>query len=103
MNAVASPVLREAALATGGVYLSICEPDWSMIAESLATACATWRGFYLPNSAAPNGFDVYVDDVAQTSGWSYDGTANAIVFDDASRPADGALVRAEYYVGDVCE
>jgi hypothetical protein len=49
----------------------------------------------------PNGIDVYVDDVPQASGWSYDRAANAIVFDDASRPPDGAVVRAEYYLG--CE
>ena len=103
LRAAASPLLKEATVATGGVFLSICDPDWSTTAEAIATACAAWRGYYLPNSAASNGFDVYVDDVLQPSGWSYDRAANAIVFDNASRPPDGAVVRAEYYVGDVCE
>jgi hypothetical protein len=102
-SADASPILEEAASASGGVFLSVCDPDWAHTAEALVAACLTWRGFYFPKPIGPNGIDVYVDDVAQPSGWSYDRTANAIVFDDASRPASGAVVRAEYYVGEACE
>jgi hypothetical protein len=98
-----SPVLEEAVSATGGLFQSVCDPDWAHMGEALAEACMTWRGFYFPRPVGPNGMDVYVDDVLQVSGWSYDRAAYAIVFDDAARPADGAVVRAEYYLGDDCE
>jgi hypothetical protein len=103
LTVVPSPVLEGAARATGGVFLSICDPDWAHTGATLAKECAKWPGFVFPGLVGPAGIDVYVDDVVQTSGWSYDRASNAIVFEDASRPPDGAVVRAEYYAGDVCE
>jgi len=85
-TALPSPVLQEATERTGGLYLSICDTDWTKNVSSLVAAFHSYTtGFVsldFPEYPAPESIDVYVDDVEMLTGWHYDLVSNALVFDD---------------------
>jgi hypothetical protein len=95
--------LYDATVASGGVFLSICEKDWTATAAALASACMTFTGFHFGEDPAPPSIHVYVDGAEVLTGWSYDATADALVFDDASYPPAGAELRADYVLAEICE
>jgi hypothetical protein len=91
--ATLSPMFYEAAEATGGVYLSICEPDWTDHARQLAWNAAGPSPYTLQGSPAPATIAVRIDGVA-TDAWQYDASGPAIRLD--AHPGTGATVEVDY-------
>ncbi|WP_235685669.1 MULTISPECIES: choice-of-anchor D domain-containing protein [Corallococcus] len=91
----------ELARKLGGVVDSICTPNWATSLEKLSeSAFGPNRTFPLSESPAnPGAISVRVDGVPATGGWSYDGRANAVIFDRSRAPAPGALVEITYPLG----
>lgn len=96
----------EASTATGGLFLSICDYDWgehvSKIAD-LATQVLLPNTFYLEDEPQDGTIRVTVDGEEVLTGWRYDETANAIVFEEESIPGEGTLVQAFYASGYACD
>ena len=88
---------------TGGVFLSVCEPDWHSNMEQLAAACLDGAD-YFPLTGEPlvSSIKVKVDDFTTTTGWSYDADLNAIVFDESSYPPHGVELEVSYLKSDGC-
>ncbi len=85
----------EAVNATGGLFLSICS-NWATSVKALADASVVVNTFDLSRTPDPTTIVVKVNGKTAKSGWTYDGSANSIVFDGASTPAEGASVEATY-------
>lgn len=92
---------------TGGVKEEICTPSWSTTLQSIARSAFGTRGtFFL--TAVPdqtvNPITVKIDGVATpqlmggNSVWSYDASANAVVFGLLYQPAAGANIEVTYDV-----
>ncbi len=99
-TAYATPILSEVVALTGGLEVSICDPDWSPV---LSVAAGLVAGpairFGLSQQPMPQTLAVAVDGVAVEDGWSYAAEDNAVVFDDP--PADGSAIDVTYeIVGD---
>lgn len=88
----------EAAIATHGAFLSICEADWSTYFEAIAVLSSTGQTdrFGLSSPPDPATLTVTVDGVPITSGWSYDDSGQAVVFEADSVPSPGAYILVEY-------
>jgi hypothetical protein len=94
----------EMTVATGGMYLSICEADWDSQMASLADgSVSALDRFDLSSWPVPDTIVVRVDGTPVTSGWVFDETEGAIVFDAASIPAGGSTVEAEYVDAGDCD
>ncbi len=89
----------DAAHATGGLLVSICDTDWSTLMADLASQTQQIAGAF-PLSEVPivETLGVTVDGVHVTSGWAYDAEGNAVVFDGAHVPQVGAVVVIAYQV-----
>ena len=87
--------------ATGGVVESICTPNWAASLEKLSnSAFGLNRRFRLSEEPAdPSRIVVDVNGVRVTSGWEYDASDNAIVFDRDAAPPAGAMVEVTYPLG----
>lgn len=93
----------EAALATGGMFLSICEDEWADYLEEFASLVSqeptgTWPLAYEPE---PDTIVVLVDEV-EVSAWTYDADENAVVFDDDAWPSSGAEIDITYVPAEIC-
>jgi hypothetical protein len=84
----------EAVNETGGEYLSICS-NWATSVEALATASVDMFVFDLTRTPAPDTIAVTLNGATRT-GWTYDASANSIVFDEAARPEEGDVVVVTY-------
>ena len=95
----------DAAAMTGGVFLSVCESDWTAHMEALASACMGETGRRFALSQVPQSWSlrVRVDSVVVSSGWSYDDDDNAVVFDPETPPAVGSDVDIDYVVAVTCD
>jgi len=84
-TAVPSPDLYEATKTTGGLYLSVCDVDWTKHVSSLVAAFHSYASapvtLSFPEYPSPESIDVYIDDVEMLTGWRYDLASNALVFD----------------------
>jgi len=94
----------DATVATGGAFLSICASDWSPYFETIATMTASGLldSFALTSVPDPATISVMVDDVPQALGWSYDASANAIVFEDAYVPEPGGHIVVDFMLAGDC-
>jgi hypothetical protein len=86
---------------TGGVFESICTPDWGASLRRIAgTALGPQLSFRL---SAPPGvvsqISVSVNGQAVASGWTYDANTQSVVFDLTSPPPAGAAVDVAYPLG----
>ncbi len=96
----------EAAIATHGAFLSICEGDWTTYFDAVATLSATGQTdrFGLSTPPDPTTIVVMVDGVIQESGWTYDEAGQAVVFDADAVPDPGAHIQVDYeLLGDCAE
>jgi len=95
----------EAALATGGAFLSICEADWSTYFDAIAVLSSTGQTdrFGLSSPPVPETIVVTVDKAVLTTGWAYDEGGQAVVFDADSVPVPGAYIIVEYELLSDCE
>lgn len=86
---------QQAAVSSGGEWLSICSADYAPLLEDIANkAFSPQTSFTL--SAIPGGAaDIQVLVNGQPAGdWTYDATANAVVFD--APPPPGATIQITY-------
>lgn len=78
---------EEATLATGGQFLSICDPDWAskmnLVAQSVGEP---WDTFTLDGEPEPGSVQVFLDGIESTEGWSYVPSAVAVVFEPWAVP-----------------
>lgn len=73
----------EAAMATGGEILNICNANWASQVGLLATASLSGLNtFALSDTPDPGTIEVRVDGSLWTTGWVYDPASNSVVFDD---------------------
>ena len=91
----------EAVQATGGVFHSICDADWSPHLESISEVSTQIDGeitdtFALADYPDPQTITVEVNG-EQVTGWTYDAASNSIVFD--VRPADDADILVTFTTG----
>ncbi|MFE8597384.1 choice-of-anchor D domain-containing protein [Archangium violaceum] len=85
----------EAASRTGGEVLSVCAADYAPLLRSVATkAFSAQDRFPLSEPPDAGSITVRVNGSLVTSGWTYDGATNSVVF--ASAPASGAKVEVYY-------
>lgn len=95
----------DAAVATGGTFLSICYSDWTANMEALARSFVDEGQFtfHLGEVPVASSLVVSVDGVVQASGWEFSAAGNAVYFDPASAPPLGAQVKIEYAVDSTCD
>ena len=94
----------EAAVATGGQFLSICSADWGDYFGTIATVSGTalQTTFPLTNVPDPTTIEVQVNGGA-TDEWRYDVNINAIVFYTNTMPDAGAHIVVSYRLLGDCE
>jgi hypothetical protein len=86
---------------TGGVIENICTPDWATSLEHLAQG-AFGPTTQFPLSAQPidpTQISVSVNGQSLASGWTYNATTNAIVFDSSDAPPPGSSIDVSYPLG----
>ena len=72
--------------------------------DSLANASVKPRdSFELTQLPAPETIEVHVDGIQTTTGWQYDASINAIVFEPDHIPPVGATIEIEYLLMPDCE
>jgi len=86
---------HEAIAATGGVDLDICDADWGTYVSQILGTADLLSSFVLDSIPNPDTLKVTVDGDAAV-GWSYDEATNAVEFDAAMLPAEGATIEVEY-------
>jgi hypothetical protein len=85
----------EAATRTGGEVLSVCAADYAPLLRAVANkAFSAQDRFPLSGQPDAGSIAVKVNGAPVTSGWSYDGATNSVVF--SSAPAPGAKVEIYY-------
>jgi hypothetical protein len=89
------------AQATGGVVESICTPNWSQSLKKLSdTTFGPKRNFPLSDQPADAAqISVRVNSADVTTGWHYDASTNAVIFDVGSAPPPGAFIEITYPLG----
>ena len=96
-NAESTVRYEEAIALTAGVSESICDADWTTSVQNLASRSIHYSDtFVLSAQPDPATIGVHVDGVAVLTGWSYEITLNAVVFDTASAPDNGDVVEIHY-------
>ncbi len=92
----------EAALSTGGAYLSLCATDWGEDLDLTADS-APLTSFDL--SRWPDGDTIVVTVYGEvvTTGWAYASGDNALEFDDEHVPEAGAEIVVTYVPDGACD
>ncbi|MCB9778326.1 MAG: choice-of-anchor D domain-containing protein [Alphaproteobacteria bacterium] len=85
----------EAAEATGGVFLSICDADWGEYFSVVGELATSGPQLVFPLSATPDPSTIGVSiDGETSSAWDYEATDNSIVF--RSQPSALSLIQVDY-------
>ena len=92
----------ESSLASGGVFLSLCE-NWSTHIDALVSATVSRGTFELSRTPVPSSVRVWVNRSERFDDWQYDGSQNAVIFSSAAEPGEGDLVQIEYDEPSVCD
>jgi len=94
----------EASLATGATFLSICATDFGAHMETLAEGSAkALDAFPLSDEPVPETLRVKVDGLSTSTGWAYDASDNAVVFDAVAVPEAGSTIEIGYATAGDCE
>lgn len=92
-----------AAVDTGGTFLSICDPDYEGHMEKLALGIiGEPSGFPLTGNPAASTIVVSVDGFVQETGWTYDPLERLVIFDADHYPSVGAELRIDYLMATDC-
>lgn len=86
---------------TGGIVESICTQNWAGSLNNLsANTFGPKRHFVLSETPSdPTGIVVKINGSPVTTGWTYDGATNTVVFEANAAPAAGARVEVTYPLG----
>lgn len=88
---------------TGGSFLSICATDWGSHLETLAeNSVQVLDEFELTDYPVVSTIVVTIDGVVTTTGWTYNSTDNAVVFEKANIPEGGSTIEIEYAIMGDC-
>jgi hypothetical protein len=94
--------MYEATIATGGQYLSLCDPAWGLALAPIAVALDGRRDrFRLTLEPVPSSIAVTVDDLPEAR-WSYAEATNEVVFEPDAVPEEGAEIAINYAVQGHC-
>lgn len=94
---------KSAVDSTGGTFSSICEPNWDSSMEKLvAGSVAGAEYFALNGTVLTSSITVKLDGVKVTSGWSFNSSLNAVVFETDAYPSKGTEVEVYYLKSDAC-
>jgi hypothetical protein len=103
-NAQPNSTVSVASALTGGVSASICDPNWVESLEAISTlATAVADTFPLSELAIPDTIEVYLNGSSVFDGWSYEETANAVIFNGSYIPDKGDEVTINYSVFGGCD
>jgi len=87
----------EATEASGGLFLSICETDWTAYMEELAYASIVLDTFDLENNPWLPSLEVFIDgEPAEAATWTYDEVDNSVIFATGYEPEGGSIVTVTY-------
>ena len=97
-SAYMAPRYEQAIGLTGGVSESICSPGWDAAMEDIAGlgGASGMDSFVLSQVPIEASIRVYVNNAEQTTGWTFDPYANAVVFDPGHVPYSGDDIEIEY-------
>jgi len=93
----------QATQATGGTYLSSSDDGRIHVDDLSITAASAARAYPLTAEADPASLLVWVDEVAWTTGWTFDEARNSVIFDETALPPAGAVIRVEYDAPYTCD
>lgn len=88
----------KAAQKTGGIAVSICEPNWSVLLTKIAQDLpGQITQFTLEGSLVPETIKVQVNGI-ESNDWSYVEGSHAVKFNAGHVPAPGSVISATYFV-----
>jgi len=76
--------------------LDICSEDWSQGVQDAVDDMDPYEEIYLTHAPDPDSVRVFLDGVDTTTGWHYDASINAVVFDVI--PDGGVLIEVAYII-----
>ena len=79
-----------------GAVLDICSEDWSQGVQDAVADMDPYEEIYLTHAPDPDSVRVFLDGVDTTTGWHYDASINAVVFDVI--PDGGVLIEVAYII-----
>ena len=98
-NASAGVGYVEATTMTGGLSISICDPNWSASLAALGWLSQSFADtFELSETPVIESIEVRLNNVPVYVGWVYDESLNAVVFDLDYIPENGDEIAIEYTV-----
>jgi hypothetical protein len=98
-NASAGVGYVEATTMTGGLSISICDPNWSASLAALGWLSQSFADtFELSETPVIESIEVRLNNVPVYVGWVYDESLNAVVFDLDHIPENGDEIAIEYTV-----
>lgn len=84
---------------TGGLWGSICDPDYDVIMNQIGSVAFGLKvQFYLSRLADPPTVEVRVNGSLCTAGWRYDAPSNAVIFEEegSCMPQPGDMIEIYY-------
>ncbi len=98
-RALAGTRYQQVVEATDGVFASICDADMDAVVQALGEMSLIYAdSFELQAVPYTETLAVWVDDLRQEEGWSFDEQSNCVVFTQAPEP--DATIRVRYTVLD---
>lgn len=91
----------EAAWATGGAVLDICDSDWGSKFATIVQVEEPLDTFVLSDEPVDDTLVVLVNGY-ESDDWAYDEEQNAIVFFDIAVPPPAAIIQATYEIEAEC-
>lgn len=94
----------EAVDLSGGIFLNICDTDWTGHMEKLAAVIMNGSNSIFPLGGTPltTSIKVKLDGITVSEGWRYDEGLNAVVFDDDAYPPPGTSLDISYLTSEGC-
>lgn len=94
----------EAVEATDGIFLNLCDTDWTGHMEKLAAVIMNGSTSIFPLDGTPlaSSVSVKIDGITESDGWEYDEGFNAVIFDDDAYPEPGAILEITYMTSSGC-
>ena len=96
---------RDAVVALGGQFESICSTSWSQMLQNIGLGVFTLRqAWTLSRPADPSSITVRVNGMvvsrSSMNGWTFDPASNTVNFHGSAIPAPGATIEIQY--GTLC-